>query len=102
MTITNTLENAKRLEKLGLTPEQAQGVSEIVEGAARAAQPDLSELVTKDFLRAELEKLRAEIGKEMGSLRAEIGKELRQQMLWFFAMQIALVTVAFALFKFLG
>ena len=91
MTITNTLENAKRLEKLGLTPEQAQGVSEIVEEAARAAQPDLSELVTKDFLRAEL-----------GELRLEFASQLRQQMLWFFAMLVAVFGAAFTLARFIS
>jgi len=135
MTITDTLANAKRLEKLGLTPEQAEGLSEIVEEAARAAQPDLSDLVTKDFLRAELERqnarfdakfaeMRADIDVKFAEMRADIdvkseqqngrietklsdlrtdfSKELRQQMMWFFAMQIGIVTVAFALFKLAG
>ncbi len=100
--ITDTLGNAKRLEKLGLTPQQAEGLSEIVEEAARAAQPDLSNLVTKDFLRAELEKLIARFDGKLSELRVEFGKELRQQMLWFFAMQLAIVSAAFALFKLAG
>ena len=81
MTITDTLQNAKLLEKLGLPHEQAQGLAEIVE---RAAQADLSGLVTKDFLRAELE------------------KGLRQQMFWFFVIQSVLLSAAFALFKMMG
>lgn len=135
MTITNTLENAKLLEKLGLSAEQAQGVSEIVETAAQAAQPDLSQLVTKDFLRAEFEKFRREFDVKFGEFRAEIdvkfgefraefdlkfgefraefdvkleklrvdfGRDLRQQMLWFFAMQVTIVATAFTLFKIVG
>ena len=124
MTITNTLENAKLLEKLGLSAEQAQGVSEIVETAAPAAQPDLSQLVTKDFLRAEFEKFRREFDVKFGEFRAEFdlkfgefraefdvkleklrvdfGRDLRQQMLWFFAMQVTIVATAFTLFKMVG
>ena len=124
MTITNTLENAKLLEKLGLSAEQAQGVSEIVETAAQAAQPDLSQLVTKDFLRAEFEKFRREFDLKFGEFRAEFdlkfgefraeidvkleklrvdfGRDLRQQMLWFFAMQVTIVATAFTLFKIVG
>lgn len=113
MTITNTLENAKLLEKLGLSTEQAQGLSEIVETAAQAAQPDLSQLVTKDFLRAEFEIFRREFDGKLGEFRAEFdvklenlrvdfGKDLRQQMLWFFAMQVTIMAAAFTLFKFVG
>ena len=113
MTITNTLENAKLLEKLGLSAEQAQGVSEIVETAAQAAQPELSQLVTKDFLRAEFEKFRREFDVKFGEFRAEFdvkleklrvdfGRDLRQQMLWFFAMQVTIVATAFTLFKIVG
>lgn len=35
-------------------------------------------------------------------LRAEFREELRKQMLWFFAMQVALVSAAFALIKVLS
>ena len=92
MMIIDTLANAKRLEKLGLTPQQA----------TRAAQPDLSNLVTKDFLRAELERQNNRFDARLSDMRVEFGKELRRQMLWFFAMQIAIVSVTFALFKFAG
>ena len=84
MTITDTLENAKLLEKLGLPHEQAQGLAEIVERATQAAQPDLSALVTKEYLRAELE------------------KGLRQQMLGFFIIQSVLLSADFSVFKMMG
>lgn len=46
------------------------------------------------FIRTELDKLE-------NSLKAFIQKELRSQMIWFFAMQIAIVSAAFAMFKLL-
>ena len=67
-----------------------------------AAHPDLSSLVTKDFLRAELEQQNARFDANLSEMRVAFGKDLRQQMLWFFAMQIAIVSVTFALFKFAG
>ena len=51
MPLTNTLENARRLEALGFTHQQAQGVADLLEVTARDAQPDLSRLATKTDLK---------------------------------------------------
>ena len=81
-------------------------------------------MVTKDFLRAEFEKFRREFDVKFGEFRAEFdlkfgefrgefdvkleklrvdfGRDLRQQMLWFFAMQVTIVATAFTLFKMVG
>ena len=90
MPITNALENAKRLESLGFSHEQAQGLSEIVEQAAQVSQPDLNEFVTKDYLHAELK-----------ALEASLLRELRTQMLWFFTMLVGLLGLTIAILKFL-
>jgi hypothetical protein len=88
MPITNALDNARRLEELGFNHTQAHGLSQIIEEAAQASQPDLGNLVTRDFLHGEL-----------NTLRVDISRELRAQMVWFFTMQIAILGVAFALLK---
>ena len=43
---------------------------------------DLDEPVTKDFVRAELAELRAELLGEIGSLRAEMLEKFREQTMW--------------------
>ena len=95
MTITNTLETARRLETMGFAHEQAQGLADLFEDTARAAQPDLSDLVTKDFLRGELNALESR-------LETKFEKALRQQMLWFFAMLVAVFGAAFTLARFIS
>ena len=90
MPLTDTLTSARKLEESGVPPQQARVLSELFEQTARAAQPDLGELVTKDFLRGEL-----------GALELRVEKVLRQQMLWFFAMQIAIAAATLTLAKFL-
>src|SRR3972149_2455388 len=79
MPITNTLENARKLEGAGLPARQAAAVSQGIENAVRDGRPDLSHLVatlfTTDDLRA-----------EMRELELRIAERLRSQMLWFFAL----------------
>jgi len=91
MPITNALDNAKRLESLGFTHEQAQGLSEMLEATAHAAQPDLSHLATK----ADLQVLRTEVQ----AMENRILGELRTQMLWFFTMLVGLLGVTIAIIK---
>ena len=91
MTITNTLETARRLETMGFAHEQAQGLADLFEDTARAAQPDLSQLATKaDLLALE------------SRLETKFEKALRQQMLWFFAMLVAVFGAAFILARFIS
>jgi hypothetical protein len=90
MPITNALENAKRLEGLGFTHDQAHGLSELLEQTAQASQPDLGDLVTKDYLHGELQ-----------TLESRILRELRSQMFWFFGMLVGLLGLTIAIIKFL-
>ena len=45
---------------------------------------------------------RGEFDVKLEKLRVDFGRDLRQQMLWFFAMQVTIVATAFTLFKMVG
>jgi hypothetical protein len=87
----DTLATARRLEQAGLPTEHARAVSEAISDAIRESQPDWSQIATKEFVRA-----------EMKELELHIAERLRSQMLWFFAMQVTLISVAAGLFKLLS
>ncbi len=87
-----------------------------MEQTAAAAQMDLKDFIAAEGdrtraelraeFRAEIAESRAESRSDSAGLRTEIAesradfrKELRQQMLWFFAMQIAVFSAAFTLAK---
>ncbi|MBW7998568.1 MAG: hypothetical protein FVQ81_18745 [Candidatus Glassbacteria bacterium] len=73
------------------------GVTELSGHSGVAYHPETTRFIDPGieyFIRTELDKLE-------NSLKAYIQKELRSQMIWFFAMQIAIVSTAFALFKLL-
>jgi hypothetical protein len=116
MPITNTRENAKKLESLGAPTPLARGIAEILEDAIQANNQDL-----KTFFREELQRemalLRSEIKAEFASLRSEskadiaslrsdmhvmradLQREMRQQLLWFFTMAAGIATIAVAVIK---
>ena len=98
MTITNTLETARRLETMGFPHEQAQGLADILEETARAARPDLSQLATK----ADLDALASRLETKLNALETNFEKALRQQMLWFLAMLVAVFGAAFTLARFIS
>ena len=123
MPLTDTLTSARKLEESGVPPQQARVLSELFEQTAAAAQQDLKEFITVRLdglstgLRSEL---RAEIRQEGESTRADLQAEfrgelsalgsrreskfekaLRQQMLWFFAMQVAVAAATLTLVRFL-
>jgi soluble lytic murein transglycosylase-like protein len=87
----DTLATARRLEQAGLPTEHARAVSEAISDAIRESQPDWSQIATKEFVRAELKEL-----------ELRIAERLRSQMPWFFATQVALISVAAGLFKLLS
>ena len=73
------------------------GVKEISGLSGGAYHPEGTRFIDPGieyFIRTELDKLE-------NSLKAYIQKELRSQMIWFFAMQITIVSAVFALFKLL-
>ncbi|MBI3993626.1 MAG: hypothetical protein HY342_10150 [Candidatus Lambdaproteobacteria bacterium] len=93
MPITNALENARRLESLGFTHEQAQGLSEIVEQAALASQPDFS----KPQVQLDMQTLRS----EMRAMGDRLVWEIRTQTLSVFTMLVGLLGLTIAILKFL-
>jgi hypothetical protein len=95
MPITNTLETARRIEALGSTHQQAQGLSDLLVGSAQDAVREMKSIVSQ-----ESQVIRAEIRAAVAELTAEFREELRKQMLWFFAMQVALFGAALAILKF--
>ena len=104
MPLTDTLTSARKLEESGVPPQQARVLSELFEQTAAAAQQDLKEFIAADGERTRAE-LRAEFRSELTAsesrLRTEFQGALRQQMFWFFAMQVALGTALLTLAKFL-
>ena len=104
MPLTDTLTNARKLEESGVPPQQARVFSELFEQTAAAAQQDLKEFIVVrldalgTLLRTEF---RAEMIALESRLESEFEKSLRQQMLWFFAMQIAVAAATLTLAKFL-
>ena len=130
MPLTDTLTSARKLEESGVPPQQARVLSELFEQTAAAAQQDLKEFITvrldaartglrselqteilqegeniRTELRAEIrqegERTRAEVRGELSAMELRFEKALRQQMLWFFAMQVAVVAATLTLVRFL-
>mgnify|MGYP001405741951 CR=1 FL=1 len=84
-----------------------QGLSTIIEDQEAVQEMlsqyparDADELVTKDYLRAELAEFRAEMRGEMAQfrmeIRSELHTELRRMMVWNVTTMIALVGVMIA------
>ena len=63
----DTLRAAKRLKDLGFSEAQAEGVAEMLR---EAREVDLSQLVTKSDLRAEVSEVRADLIKWMFGIAA--------------------------------
>ena len=109
MPITDTLQNAKRLESKGLTPEAAQEISSIVEEATLAGQQDFKEFFRNELanlesnlenrLGARIEAARAETKENYLSLKVEMHSLARDQLLKFFAILVLSLTLAVAIIK---
>ncbi|MCH8841623.1 MAG: hypothetical protein IID61_01490 [SAR324 cluster bacterium] len=84
MPITDTLQNAKRLEATGATPELSQAISAIVEDAAQAGQQDLKEFIRQEFAafrtqyKADMQAQSTELKQEIGELRTVTKQEIAQ------------------------
>jgi hypothetical protein len=101
MPLTNTLQNARKLEALGFPTEQARGISEVVEEAVAAVQFDL-----KDFIRAELEKHEARteakfegLRADFNGLRADVHKAIQDQTQRYIFILIGLLFLAVTIIK---
>ena len=112
MPITDSLQNAKRLESKGLTPEAAQEISSIVEEATLAGQQDLKDFIREAMLGLEnrlvvkIEEVRVEGKANNDQLRLEIRDNriemhslARDQLLKFIAVLIMSLTLAVAIIK---
>lgn len=99
MPLTVSLENARRLEALGFTHEQAHGLAEMMEHSARASRANLATHEDLQDVRGEMKDLANALRSEMKDLRAELLRELRMQMLWFFTMLVGVVGIAVAVIK---
>src|SRR5574341_626315 len=122
MPITNTLENAKKLEALGAPAPLARGIAEIVEEAIQASNQDLKAFFREEMerqfaafraevkaefsavrgeisavrteLKADIASLRGELKTEIAQTRADLQREMRQQLLWFFTMAAGIATIS--------
>ncbi len=96
----STLAISRRLEARGFTESQAEGVAEelvdIVEN---------SDLVTKDFLRAEMAGLEAKLIAKMGDLKTEliakIGDQKNDTIKWLISLQFGSLALTVGLIYFL-
>ena len=92
----DTLEMAQAMRRSGLPQEQADTIAEPI-GKGFTSE----ELATKEFMRAEIAGLRAELHKEMGGLRAELHREMNLQswkMAGMLLLQASLVAALTRLF----
>ena len=101
MPITDTLRNAEGLRQAGFTENQAKDLANRLEDTARAQSDDL-----KSFIRQEMAGLEARIRTEIASVRtqvesvrAELHSSLRDQMLKFITILVAVVSLAVAAIK---
>ncbi len=82
MPITDTLQNAKRLEATGATPELSQAISAIVEDATQAGQQDLKEFIRQEFAafrtqyKADMQAQSTELKRDIGELRTELKRHI--------------------------
>ncbi len=85
----STLAISRRLEAKGFTPSQAEGVAEELIEVVES-----SDLVTKDFLRAEL-------GEFKGELRTEIRDSKIDMVKWMVGLQSTSIALTFGFIYFL-
>ncbi len=92
----DTLEMAQAMRRSGIPSEQADTIAEQI-GKGFTSE----ELATKEFVRAEIAGLRADLRKEMGELRAELHRDMGLQswrMAGMLLLQAALVASLTRLF----
>ena len=101
MPITNTLRNAEALRKVGFTEEQASLLADTFEETAHAQSEDLKQFIRQELgnfetrIDAKLESIRAEFHQGLG----EMNKTLRDQLLKFVFITVAIVSVAMTIIK---
>ena len=119
MPITNTLKNAEAFRRVGFTDEQSSLLADTLEETAHAQSEDLKQFIRQELgnfearIDAKLDSIRAEIAATRSELRVEIAesraefhqalgemnKTIRDQLLKFLAITVAVLTVAVAIIK---
>ena len=66
------------------------------EAAAAAAPPDLAHLATKDELRAEIARVRADLKTEIASVKTEIAQTAQRQTTWLITVVLAAAGIVVA------
>jgi hypothetical protein len=97
--ITNTMETERRLEGMGFPPTQARGLAGLFEETATAVQLDLKGFIAAQFesLRSDLRLMGETLRAEMRDTEARLQREMRQQLVWFAAIQAAVSASLIAL-----
>ena len=96
MPITDTLETSRKLEQAGFPPKQADVLSGLFEETARATQQDLKGFIVDQLAAMEKrlsERFDLRLETRIAQSESRLLRELRQQVFWFFGVQIA-VTAA--------
>ncbi len=93
----DTLKTARSFETAGFAKAQAEALATAMADAMQSSREDL---VTKDFLKAELAELRGEIAEMRGELRNEIVQSKNDMVRWLLGSQALLVVVLVALTNF--
>ncbi len=108
MPITNGLENSRKLRETGFTQQQAEVPAEIIEHAQQQGFDRFSEILERGLaqvsneialLASRFEALESRMDSKIEGLRAELHSSLRDQLLKFVAILVAVVSLAVAVIK---
>ncbi|MEE8554583.1 MAG: hypothetical protein V3T00_01890 [bacterium] len=112
MPITPELDNSRRLKAVGFTVEQAETLTEIIEGAQRQGFERFSEVLERSFsafrnemnqrfgqLDSAFVQLDSKLDTVRAELRAELHSGLRDQMLKFIGIMAMMISLAVAIIK---
>lgn len=119
MPITNGLENSRKLRETGFTQQQAEVPAEIIEHAQQQGFDRFSEILERglarvsneiallasrvgnrlEALEGRFEALESRVDSKIEGLRAELHSSLRDQLLKFVTILVAVVSLAVAVIK---
>ena len=119
MPITNGLENSRKLRETGFTQQQAEVLAEIIEHAQQQGFDRFSEILERgltqvsngiallgsrvesrlEALESRFEALESRVDSKIEGLRAELHSSLRDQLLKFVTILVAVVSLAVAVIK---
>lgn len=88
-TMFNSIRASRELETAGAAKPLADAIATILGDTMMTSREDL---VTKDYLKAELAMVRTEIASEIGTVRTEIAKAKNDTIRWLIASQVVLIS----------